>query len=78
MDSQATTITSLAAELTLEFIGGACLLAGTILRSLLAGRNLQSLLCLLAPSLGSVFAHLEIQFILKLCSFCCYFLLQSF
>ncbi len=36
------------------------------------------LACLLAPSLGSVFAHFEIQFILKLCNFCCYFFCDHF
>jgi hypothetical protein len=84
MDSLATTITSLAAELTLEFIDGACLHKFVELACWLAqfcGAYLQAQIyraCLLAPSLGHVFAHLENPIHTQIAQLLLLFLLQSF
>ncbi len=65
MDFLATTITSLAIELTLEFISGACL------------HKSVELACL--HQVWGVCLHTsKIQFILKLRKFCCYFFCNHF
>ncbi len=84
MDFLVTTITSLAIELTLEFISGACLHKSVELTYWLTQfceACLQAQICrtcLLAPSLGRVFAHLENPIHTQIAQLLLLFLLQSF
>lgn len=87
MDSLATTITSIAAELTLEFIGGACLHKSVepacCWPAQFCGACSQAEICracfaCLHQVWGVCLHTSKIQFILKLCNFCCYFFCNHF